>query len=584
MDPYYGQQYTSDGMPSQDQSYMQTNPMDVDYSALDSQTLFGNGSAHPSREQSQHETRRLSQASVVPQANSRHDSRDSMAHMMESNGMPSNANANLFNASSANNDLMSQANFNFPDQSTQPLRGFDQFTNIRNNYAAALLANQYHLQANAARLNMAMEMQNNFMQQQQQNISLQQNIPMQMNFTDPSSGMIGSYSLIPQSSFNPALMMGALPPSYGGSVPMNAQDPGVSRHNSHDGGNKSNGQGSDRHRDQTSDQRPPDMDQQYKSPGSSNPLASPASNARMNKTLSPGDMSASSHHSRPNGMPTSNQMPEQESRRSSSGGANVAAQAQAKGQAQLYQQGQMPEQQRQNNQLQQPVSQPRQQAHLPQQFARHQSIDAGQNTSGDGLAGGEKTSARQSQSYNPKSIVKQTFLNAYSSTGFDMLTVLMRIATRPNPEINIGAVDLSCAFVVCDANEHDFPIVYCSENFERLTGYTKFEILGRNCRFLQAPDGKVQSGVKRQYVDDDAVLYLKNTITQEREAQISLINYRKGGQPFMNLLTTIPIPYDTDEIKFFVGFQVDLVEQPNSITDKNPGNLFAKFIAERRPC
>lgn len=162
-------------------------------------------------------------------------------------------------------------------------------------------------------------------------------------------------------------------------------------------------------------------------------------------------------------------------------------------------------------------------------------------------------------------------MNAYSSTGFDMMAILMRVATRKNPEINIGAVDLSCAFVVCDAQAHDCPIVYCSENFERLTGFTKHEILGRNCRFLQAPDGKVQVGVKRSYVDDDSVLYLKNMVANRKEAQVSLINYRKGGQPFMNLLTMVPIGYDSDEIKFFVGFQVDLVEQPNSVTNKNPG-------------
>lgn len=147
----------------------------------------------------------------------------------------------------------------------------------------------------------------------------------------------------------------------------------------------------------------------------------------------------------------------------------------------------------------------------------------------------------------------------------------MRVATRPNPEINIGTVDLSCAFVVCDAEKDDFPIVYCSDNFERLTGYTKHMILGRNCRFLQSPDGNVAPGVKRKYVDDDSVLYLKNTINLRREAQISLINYRRGGQPFMNLLTMIPITWDTDQVKFFVGFQVDLVEQPNAVTNKNPG-------------
>lgn len=151
----------------------------------------------------------------------------------------------------------------------------------------------------------------------------------------------------------------------------------------------------------------------------------------------------------------------------------------------------------------------------------------------------------------------------------------MRVATRKNPQINIGPVDLSCAFVVCDISKHDLPIIYCSEVFERLTGYTRYEILGRNCRFLQAPDGKVQSGVKRKYVDDRSVLHLKNQITRRQEAQLSLINYRKGGQPFMNLLTMIPVTLDSDEFRFYVGFQVDLVEQPNSVSSKNPDGSYA---------
>jgi PAS domain S-box-containing protein len=167
------------------------------------------------------------------------------------------------------------------------------------------------------------------------------------------------------------------------------------------------------------------------------------------------------------------------------------------------------------------------------------------------------------------------YQNVYSSSGFDMLRALMHVATRKNPEINIGAVDMSCAFVVCDVTEPDFPIVYVSEIFERLTGYNKHEILGQNCRFLQAPDGKVMAGVKRNYVDDDTVYYLKQRITANKEAQRSLINYRKGGQPFMNLLTMIPITWDNpDEIKYIVGFQVDLVEQPSSIASTSSGGSY----------
>lgn len=176
----------------------------------------------------------------------------------------------------------------------------------------------------------------------------------------------------------------------------------------------------------------------------------------------------------------------------------------------------------------------------------------------------------QGQGTAGQQVVPQ-YRNAYSSSGFDMLGVLMRVAARPKPQINIGAVDMSCAFVVCDVTQHDVPIVYCSDVFERLTAYTRHEILGRNCRFLQAPDGKIQAGIKRKYVDDQSVLRIKKMLTQRQETQVSLINYRKGGQPFMNLLTMIPITWDSDEIKYYVGFQVDLVEQPTSITNKNSG-------------
>lgn len=147
-------------------------------------------------------------------------------------------------------------------------------------------------------------------------------------------------------------------------------------------------------------------------------------------------------------------------------------------------------------------------------------------------------------------MLKAIFLNCILNSG---VGTKMRVATRRNPKINIGAVDMSCAFVVCDVRKFDMPIVYCSATFERLTGYTKHEILGRNCRFLQSPIGDVERGSKRKYVDEESVRYLKQQCEGLEEAQVSLINYRKGGQPFMNLLTTIPIAWDGDDIVYTVG-------------------------------
>uniref|UniRef100_A0A093V596 White collar 1 protein n=1 Tax=Talaromyces marneffei PM1 TaxID=1077442 RepID=A0A093V596_TALMA len=171
--------------------------------------------------------------------------------------------------------------------------------------------------------------------------------------------------------------------------------------------------------------------------------------------------------------------------------------------------------------------------------------------------------------------VVSEYYNIYSSSGFDMFGILAKIANRPHPEINIGAVDMSCAFILCDMTCHDDPIVYVSDAFERLTGYTKHEILGRNCRFLQSPDGKVDPGMKRKYVDDQTVWRLKEKIQARAEVQVSMINYRKGGQSFMNLLTMIPIHWNTTDYRFYVGFQVDLVEKPHAVTKRNADGSYS---------
>lgn len=73
---------------------------------------------------------------------------------------------------------------------------------------------------------------------------------------------------------------------------------------------------------------------------------------------------------------------------------------------------------------------------------------------------------------------------------------------------------------------------------------------------------------RRKYTDGNAVYHLKTHIQSGKESQASIINYRKDGSPFINLVTVIPITWDTDEIAYFVGFQVDLVEQPNAILEK----------------
>ena len=166
-------------------------------------------------------------------------------------------------------------------------------------------------------------------------------------------------------------------------------------------------------------------------------------------------------------------------------------------------------------------------------------------------------------------------LPVYSASGLDLLSILARVATRPNPSIALGPVDLTCSFVVVDVRRHDHPIVYCSPSFCRLTGYSEGEILGRNCRFLQAPGGAVSRGSPRRFTSQQNVASMHKALSADKEVQTTLVNYRKDGTAFINLVSVIPVlggvsggPEEANDIVWHIGFQVDLAEQPGIILDR----------------
>ena len=167
-----------------------------------------------------------------------------------------------------------------------------------------------------------------------------------------------------------------------------------------------------------------------------------------------------------------------------------------------------------------------------------------------------------------------------------MLDILGRVATRPNPKVSLGPVDMTASFVVVDTTKPDHPIVHVSPGFTHLTGYTESEILGRNCRFLQAPpDKSVEKGSLRHFTDQDAVAKLSQYLSQNNECQVSLVNYRKSGKPFINCLTVIPLCLGpSSEARYHVGFQVDLATQPRAIMDsvKN-GTYIVNYTATHAP-
>ncbi|KDN60233.1 putative vivid PAS protein VVD [Colletotrichum sublineola] len=145
----------------------------------------------------------------------------------------------------------------------------------------------------------------------------------------------------------------------------------------------------------------------------------------------------------------------------------------------------------------------------------------------------------------------------YCPSGFDMMSILLRVVGRPNPKVELGAIDCSVALLLCDLQQPDTPIVYASEHFSILTGYKNSEILGKNCRFLQAPGGKVSKKSTRKHVDMDTVKNMRKAVETNDEVQLEVLNFKKDGTPFVNLLTMIPVRWDSQDFRYTVGFQVE---------------------------
>ena len=104
--------------------------------------------------------------------------------------------------------------------------------------------------------------------------------------------------------------------------------------------------------------------------------------------------------------------------------------------------------------------------------------------------------------------------------------------------------------VIADARRPDIPLIYVNAAFEKVTGYSRADALGRNCRFLQGA-----------LTDPAALGEIRRALAERRGVVVELLNYRADGTPFWNRLSITPVFDSAGEVTHFIGVQSDVTER-----------------------
>ncbi|XP_062081470.1 phototropin-2 [Humulus lupulus] len=142
-------------------------------------------------------------------------------------------------------------------------------------------------------------------------------------------------------------------------------------------------------------------------------------------------------------------------------------------------------------------------------------------------------------------------------TSSESLSGLEGAIPRVSQELRDALATLQQTFVVSDATKPECPIMYASNGFFSMTGYSSKEVIGRNCRFLQGPE-----------TDQNEVDKIRDAVRNGRSYCGRLLNYKKDGAPFWNLLTITPIKDVRGNTIKFIGMQVEVSKYTEGIADK----------------
>lgn len=178
----------------------------------------------------------------------------------------------------------------------------------------------------------------------------------------------------------------------------------------------------------------------------------------------------------------------------------------------------------------------------------------------DVIKGNTKVIKITAYNYKHEEMVMSANCKLINQNGIDYLYLILRDTTKEYlwehekgelleyNELLVQTINQSgVGILITDPKLEDNPIIYTNDGFTNMTGYSKEEVLGKNCRFLQGPR-----------THHATVAKIRDGIQQEHKVHEEILNYRKDKSTFWNELTISPVKSTKGKIEYFIGIQRDI--------------------------
>ena len=103
------------------------------------------------------------------------------------------------------------------------------------------------------------------------------------------------------------------------------------------------------------------------------------------------------------------------------------------------------------------------------------------------------------------------------------------------------------AIIICEAEPVDEPgprIVYVNEIFEKETGYTSEEVIGKTPRILQGPKTDIATRGR-----------IREALKKWQACREDVLNYKKNGEEFWVSLTIFPVANESGWFTHWIAIQ-----------------------------